>query len=77
MYPDTMTATLRALIDDAEMRLSASDRERLADLVGTYVETHAAEAFTPDERAHVEALDREVFDPAPPAAVAALFARRG
>jgi hypothetical protein len=77
MYPDPMNATLRALIDDAEARLSAADRERLADLVGAYVETHAAGSFTPEERAHLETLDREPFDPAPPETVAALFARRG
>jgi hypothetical protein len=72
-----MNATLRALIDDAEERLSPADRERLADLVRSYVETHAADAFTPDERAHLEALDAEPFDPAPPEAVALLFSKRG
>jgi hypothetical protein len=72
-----MNATLRALIDDAEARLSPADRERLADLVGAYVATHADESFTPEERAQLEALDREPFDPAPPETVAALFARRG
>jgi hypothetical protein len=72
-----MSATLRALIDDAEARLSPGDRDRLADLVGAYVETHATPDFTPDERAHLDALDRAPFDPAPPEAVAALVARRG
>jgi hypothetical protein len=72
-----MNATLRALIDDAEARLAPADRERLADLVGAYVETHAAPAFTAEERAHLDMLDGEAFDPAPSDAVAALFARRG
>jgi hypothetical protein len=77
MYPETMNTALRALIDDAEARLSPADRERLADLVGAYVETHTSGDFTPEERAHLESLDREPFDPAPPEMVAALFARRG
>jgi hypothetical protein len=77
MYPETMNTALRALIDDAEARLSLADRERLADLVGAYVETHAAGVFTPEERAHIEVLDGEPFDPASSETVAALFSRRG
>ena len=73
-----MTAPLRDLIIAAESRLDDPTRERLAALVESFLDTHdGSDHFTASERVHLRALDAEPFDPADPAEVAALFARRG
>jgi hypothetical protein len=73
-----MNARLQSLILDAETHLAAPDQERLAELVEAFVTTHQDPApFTPEELAHLALIDAEPFDPADPAAVAAIFGRRG
>ncbi|MCB1340170.1 MAG: hypothetical protein KDK24_03705 [Pseudooceanicola sp.] len=71
-----MTA-LHRLIDRAESQLDPANRDRLAELVESFIATHQGSPdFTPDELAHLKRLDAEPFAPADPAEVAALFARR-
>lgn len=73
-----MNARIRTLIDTAEARLPGPDQDDLADLLEEFVAARSAPAdFTPDELARLRRIDAEPFVPADPAAVAALFARRG
>ena len=72
-----MTAPLHTLIADAEARLDDPSRDKLAALIEAFLATHdGTDHFTAAERDRLHAMDVEPFDPADPAEVAALFARR-
>lgn len=73
-----MNARLSDLIHAAETRLDLADQQRLADMVQGFVETHSGDpAFTESERAHLDLIAQEPFDPADPQDIASVFARRG
>ena len=73
-----MNAHLHDLIENAEARLGAKDRDKLAALLESFLATHEGdEPFAEDERAHLARLDTEPFDAVDPAEIAAFFARRG
>ncbi|MFO7769836.1 MAG: hypothetical protein R6V38_00545 [Roseovarius gahaiensis] len=73
-----MDERLQTLMERAQSRLAAPERDALAEIVDSFIATHeGAQDFTDAERAHLHRLDTEPFVPADPRAVAALFARRG
>ena len=73
-----MDTRLQTLMERAEESLGASERAALAEIVDSFIATHAgAPDFTEDERAYLRVIDAEPFTPADSEAVAALFARRG
>ncbi len=73
-----MNAQLKHVLEDAERRLGAKDRQRLAEFVEAFVASHEGpNDFTSKELTHLARIEAEPSDPADPAEVAALFARRG
>lgn len=72
-----MNARLKPLLTAAETRLAPADQDALADLLEAFLADRDDDpAFTDDERAHLQRIAAEPFDPAPPEEVAALFGRR-
>lgn len=72
-----MTA-LESLIARAQKDLPPEAQERLADLVGSFLATHAGSLdFTEAELDHLRRLDVEPFEPADPDEVERFFGRRG
>lgn len=72
-----MNQRLQTLLAEAEV-LPVAEQERLADLVESFVATHAAaDLFTPEELDDLERLAAEPFERADPAEVAALLVRYG
>ena len=73
-----MNARLKTLLHSAETRLAPADQAELADLMESFVATHAgASDFSAEELDHLRQIDLEPFVAADPAAVAALFAWHG
>jgi hypothetical protein len=73
-----MNARLKSLLRTAETRLAPADQAELADLPESFVASHEGDPdFTPEELDRLRRIDTEPFTAADPAAVAALFARRG
>lgn len=73
-----MNARIRSLIDTAEARLPGTDQDDLAELMEEFLSARAAPStFTADEWVLLRQIDAESFVTADPAAVAAVFARRG
>ena len=71
-----MNARLKNLLNEAEANLNPMAQDHLGDIVEAFVATwHGSADFTAEELAHLAKVDAEPFDPAPPEAVAAFFAR--
>jgi predicted O-methyltransferase YrrM len=73
-----MNARIRSLTAAAEAHLPGPDQDELADLMEEFVTARTAPVeFSPEEWALLRQIDAEPFVAADPAAVAAVFARRG
>ena len=71
-----MNARLDLILDQARAALSATDQDRLADLIAAYVASHAAPSdLTKEELAELKRRHDEPFDPAPEHEVREFFAR--
>ncbi len=71
-----MNARLDIALSEARAALSATDQDRLADLIAAYVGNHAGPLpLTEDERAEMKRRHDEPFDPAPEHEVTEFFAR--
>jgi len=73
-----MTIPLKDLIATAESRLDARARERLAELVESFVATFEGPLdFSAEELARLKEIDAEPFAPADEKELAAFLARHG
>ena len=73
-----MNMRLHDLVDEAEIRLAASEQMLLADLVSAFVIAHTGPLeFDQTELAHLKMIDAQPFDPADAAEVEILFRRLG
>jgi hypothetical protein len=71
-----MNARLDNAMNEARTALSATDQDRLADLIAAYVGNHAnPPVFADEERAEIRRRNDELFDPAPQHEVREFFAR--
>jgi hypothetical protein len=71
-----MNARLDLILDEARAALSASDQDRLADLIAAFVASRAEPPdFTDEELAELRRRHDEPFDPAPDHEVREYFAR--
>ncbi len=75
-----MTVKLDHILDEARSALSATDQDRLADVIAAYVATRSAdpnEVLSDGQRAELARRHGAPFEPANPAEVEAFFAKHG
>jgi hypothetical protein len=73
-----MTVKLDHILDEARTALSATDQDRLADVIAAYMATRADdpnELLGDAQRAELARRHKSPFEPADPGEVAAFFAK--